>query len=106
MTKILNYTPHPIHICGDDGTVLRTIQPSGLVRLKAMTVSAGHLDDVPVTTTQFGQPEGLPDYQTDVYYIVSQLVKSALPARSDLLVPAEVVRDAQGQIIGCKSLGL
>lgn len=40
-----------------------------------------------------------------IYYIVSQLVKSALPDREDLLVPAEVVRDEQGHIIGCRSLG-
>jgi len=40
-----------------------------------------------------------------VYYIVSQLVKSALSGRADLLVPAEVVRDSSGNIIGCQSLG-
>ena len=42
----------------------------------------------------------------ETFYIVSQLVKSALPNRSDLLVPAEMVRDEKGAIIGCKSLGL
>lgn len=41
----------------------------------------------------------------EVYYIVSQIVKSALPERHDLLVPAEVVRDEMGNILGCKSLG-
>ena len=40
------------------------------------------------------------------YYIVSQLIKSALPKRVDLLVPAEVVRDDNGNIIGCRSLGI
>jgi len=43
--------------------------------------------------------------EPDVYYIVSQLVKSALPDRDDLLVPAEVVRDETGRIVGCRSLG-
>lgn len=42
----------------------------------------------------------------ETYYIVSQIVKSALPTRKDLLVPAEVVRDENGNIVGCKSLGL
>lgn len=32
-------------------------------------------------------------------------VKNACPVRKDLLVPAEVVRDADGNIVGCKSLG-
>jgi hypothetical protein len=40
------------------------------------------------------------------YFIVSQLIKSAFPDRHDLLVPAEVVRDSDGNIIGCKSLGI
>ena len=42
----------------------------------------------------------------ETFYIVSQLVKSALPNRSDLLVPAEMVRDEKGAILGCRSLGL
>jgi hypothetical protein len=33
-------------------------------------------------------------------------VKSALPERIDLLVPAEMVRDKEGNIIGCQSLGV
>lgn len=64
------------------------------------------IDGVKITTTQFGEPEGLPDFEEGVFYITSQLVKSALPQRSDLLVPAEVVRDENGNIIGCKSLGI
>jgi ABC-type arginine transport system permease subunit len=105
-TKILNLTPHPITICDKDGVVIRTILSSGLVRLKAVTVPAGTLDGVSVTKTEFGQAEGLPDFQEGTYYIVSQLVKTALPGRNDLLVPAEVLRDTAGQIIGCKSLGI
>ena len=37
-----------------------------------------------------------------VFYIVSQMVKNALPERKDLLVPAEIVRDNDGRIVGCK----
>jgi hypothetical protein len=46
------------------------------------------------------------DCRPATYYIVSQLVKSALPHRFDLLVPAEIVRNSAGIIIGCKSLGI
>jgi len=102
---IRNFTPHPINICNNAGEVIRVIQPEGLVRLKAVTVPAGEIDGVPVTKTEFGQPEGLPEFQEGVFIVVSQLVKTALPARSDLLVPAEVVRDEKGNIVGCKSLG-
>ncbi len=106
MTQIKNYTPHPISICNNAGDIIRVIQPEGLVRLKAGTVPAGEIDGILVTRTEFGQPEGLPDFKEGTFYIVSQLVKSAMPSRSDLLVPAEVVRDEKGNIVGCKSLGL
>jgi len=106
MTKILNFTPHPITIVDGENKVTRTIESSGLIRLAAKTVSSGTIDNVPVTKTVFGEPEGLPNFVEGTFIIVSQLVKSALPSRSDLLVPAEVVRDKEGNIIGCKSLGL
>lgn len=60
---------------------------------------------IPTTRTVFGRPVGLPEPKTDVWLIVSQLVKSALPDRTDLLVPTDIVRDANGSIIGCRSLG-
>ena len=106
--NIINMTPHPIHIVGDDSSVIKTIPQSGnLIRLSASTVDAGFtVNDVKVTKTVFGTPEGLPEYSLGTFYVVSQLVKSALPTREDLLVPAEVVRDNNGNIIGCKSLGV
>jgi hypothetical protein len=103
---IKNFTPHPITICNNAGEVIRIIQSEGVVRLKAVTVPAGEIDGILVTKTEFGHPEGLPEFGEGVYYVVSQLVKTALPSRSDLLVPAEVVRDEKGNIVGCKSLGL
>lgn len=104
--EIKNLTPHAITICNNAGEVIRVFQSEGLVRLKASTVNAGQIDGVPVSNTIFGEPEGLPEYTDGKFYIVSQIVKSALPKRLDLLVPAEIVRDLNGQIIGCKSLGL
>ena len=76
------------------------------IRLKQTVVEDAPLSDgTPTTRTVFGEPEGLPDFVEGTFYIVSQLVKSALPQRNDLLVPAEVVRDSEGNIIGCFSLG-
>lgn len=103
--RIINLTPHAVNICNTSGEVVQTFNPEGLVRLKAITLAAGEIAGITITKTQFGQPEGLPGFMVGRYYIVSQLVKSALPQRTDLLVPAEVVRDSDGIIIGCKSLG-
>ena len=108
MTIIINKTPHPIHILDADGAVVRTFPAcpkDELIRLTAETVFLETLDSIPTSRTEFGEATDLPDSAEDVYYVVSQLVKSAKADRSDLLVPAEVARDENGQIIGCRSLG-
>jgi hypothetical protein len=104
---VINKTPHPIHIVDSSGQIIRTYERSETqIRLSVKTLPTEPLfDGTPTTITQFGEPEGLPEFQPDTFYIVSQLVKSALPNRTDLFVPAEVVRDGSGNIIGCKSLG-
>ena len=107
MTTIINKTPHPVNLVDASGEVHRTFPAcpkEELIRLSANTVPAGELDGVPTSRTEFGEPTGLPEAEEGVYYIVSQLVKSAI-GRDDLLVPAEVVRDENGQISGCRSLG-
>lgn len=103
---IINATPHPVQIVGQDGKVIRTF-PKGefSIRLTASTEAKGTVDGVPITFTLYGKPIGLPEQQEGHFYIVSQLVQSALPERRDLLVPAELVRDPSGNITGCRSLG-
>lgn len=57
-----------------------------------------------LTKMKFGEPTGSFEPTPGILLIVSQLVKSACLERYDLVVPAEVVRDNEGKIIGCKSL--
>lgn len=104
-SRVVNCTLHPITIV-KNGVVIRTIPASGKVaRLSVSTEPAGGVMGIPVTRTVFGEPVGLPEPEVGTCYIVSQLVKNALPERDDLVVPAEVVRDAAGNVIGCRSLG-
>ena len=104
---IINKTPHPINIVDTDNSILKIFKPDNLIlRLSVSTEDAGYIDGIKLTKTVFGEPIGLPEYKHGVFYIVSQIVKSALPYRTDLLVPAEVVRDINGNIVGCKSLGV
>lgn len=107
MIKLINATPHPINIIGNKGRVIKIIPKSeNPIRLRSDVVRIGIvICDIPISSTIFSKPEGLPKYNKDTFYIVSQLIKSALPKRKDLLVPAELVRDKSGNIIGCKSLG-
>ena len=90
----------------NDGSKIFIPASGNVIRLAAETVNVGNHDGIPLTETIFGSPTGLPAQAPGTLLIVSQLVKSALPERTDLVVPAEVVRDAAGNIIGCKSLGL
>lgn len=105
--SVINKTQHAVHIVDENGQVVRTYEKGdSQIRLAVKTVQDVPLvDGTPTSRTEFGEPEGLPDYVEGVFYIVSQLVKNALPNRTDLLVPAEVVRDEKGNIVGCKSLG-
>ena len=105
--KTINCTPHPVNICDENGTTLRIIEPNGTpIRLASRTVPAGEHDGIPLSRTEFGEPVGLPEPEEGTLFIVSQIVKNALPERRDLLVPAEVVRNGNGVIMGCRSLGI
>ncbi|MBN1881043.1 MAG: hypothetical protein JW885_02615 [Deltaproteobacteria bacterium] len=103
--QIINLTPHPIHIVDADGLELRQFASAGAARLEVFSNPAGDIDGIPCTINEFGEVSGLPEFSPGTYYIVSQMIKSAYPERKDLLVPAGVVRNSDGQIVGCRSLG-
>jgi len=103
--EIINKTPHPVLIVDQDGLEQDRFESQGQVRLATRIEAGEPIDGIPTTKTVFGEAEGLPAPQSGTYYIVSQMIRSALPSREDLLVPAEVVRDSSGAIIGCRSLG-
>lgn len=105
MKRIINMTPHEVKIVDDEEALIKSFAASGnLARCKTVPVSAGSLDGLPLTKTEYGDVEGLPDQQPDVFYIVSALVRTRLPERKDLLSPGQQVRDDAGRVIGCKSL--
>lgn len=125
MSKIINLTPHPITICTPSGEVIRTIPVSGWeFRLASGTVSASEqgfsaeFNGIPLTVTKFGELELVasknntwqekPVLENGNLYIVSQLAKNSPQLVNDpaYAVPAQVVRDAEGKILGCQSLGL
>lgn len=99
-------TPHAVVLSRADGTT-ETIPPSGTVaRVSQVATRVGSVAGVPVVTTRPGPVTGLPTFEADdgAGYIVSALVRIALPERIDLFSPADLVRDASGAVIGCRSL--
>lgn len=109
MTNIINLTPHTITIVDGTNNPVLTIPASGsLARCKASTVTTGSVTingiEIPVTETVMGEVTGLPDEVEGTVLVVSLAVAKAVPNRRDVLVPNESVRDANGNIIGCRSL--
>jgi len=105
--QIINKVPHAVYILDDNDNILRVFPKSkGMIRVEENTSDIGVIDGVPICSTIWGDTTDVPEPQKGLYYIVSQLVKNALPKRPDLLVPKNVVRDINGNIIGCRRLDL
>lgn len=105
MTKIVNLTPHAITFCCDGENV--TIPASGIIaRVSVQTVPTGEIiNGIQVMSSVYGDVEGLPASQDGVVFIVSTLVASRVTDRDDVFVPNDFIRDDQGRIVGCRSLG-
>lgn len=105
--RLQNCTPHAIDIWNAEGTeVVKTIPRSSCVaRLREANEPVGTADDVPICRTTYGDVHDLPDAETGTLFIVSIVVCRALPERDDLVFPVELVRDGEGRIVGCRSLG-
>ena len=105
MNKILNFTPHALNVVGLDGSVT-TFPSVGVARIATSTVSVNPINGFGVVETTFADVTGLPDPQDGVYYVLSRLVFSACPGRLDILCPGELIRDVDGNVIGCKGFSL
>ena len=105
MTNILNFTPHALNVVDLDGNVT-TFPSVGVARVATSVKALDPVCGFDVVSTRFSDVTGLPDYDPDKYYVVSRLVLSACPDRADLLCPGELIRDADGNVVGCKGFSL
>lgn len=107
----INLTPHAIQLVYQDPDLdhesIDIIPASGiLARCDVIKEEVGTAGPVPVYNMTYGPVQGLPEPQADTAYIVSSVVAQSLAgSRDDVLVPIDFVRDDQGQITGCRSLG-
>jgi len=104
-TPFVNCTPHSVTLLDGDNNVVFTLPKcEEAPRLHQSTIQVDIVAGVSITETTFGQTQNLPEPIKGVFLIVSRLVLSANPSRTDLVVPNELVRDSNGNIVGCKSL--
>lgn len=101
----VNLTPHNVKVF-NTLTECFSFPASGTVA--RVDVSAHHVtvtgEGIELLRTVPGEVTGLPDPVPGTWFIVSALVRLALPDRSDLVSPGELVRDTAGQPIGCRGL--
>jgi len=107
--KLVNLTPHDICIHSSDSVL--TVPPSGVVsRVKVEDGATQHIlvdgNEVPLVATQVTceiDPP-LPSPIEHTLLIVSRTTAQVARGRDDLVIPHQTVRDADGEIIGCKAL--
>ncbi len=122
--KIINLTPHDIHVMDENKNILHTFRSEGIARVKEKTNKLEDIIGIPVYSVDYGEVENLPtsghmaeQIEQDLmyacaqprvpikkYYIVSNLTALSIKeTRYDILIVGEAVRDEQGRIIGCKN---
>lgn len=102
---VINLTRLDITLIRENGSKT-TIESSGIARVDSTEVTSyqPEIDGVPVIHQEFGDVSGLPPYKEGDWIIVSRMVTSACKDRKDLLVPAKLVRDDNGNIVGVRAL--
>lgn len=105
MINFVNLTPHSIKIVDGADQICLILPPSGNVaRVDSKSVSRGSINSIPISSVIFGDVVGLPDASDDTMFIVSGMVRSAVPHRQDVASPGDLVRDSAGNVIGCRGL--
>ena len=104
MKTIINLTPHDIVIVGENSTSFCIPKSGTVARVESKSRSCGFFDGIPLSSVKFGAVTELPEYQPDTLLIVSAMVRAAASDRPDLASPGELVRDAGGNVVGCRGL--
>jgi hypothetical protein len=102
---VVNLCPHPVVILreGQPPMVLPASDRPARVQLEEAPV--GELHGVPLLSQSLTGAE-LPEAREDRVLVVSHIVRSAHPERTDLLSPARLVRDEAGAVIACEALAV
>jgi len=104
--KFVNLTPHTMNLANQDNKeTVTAVPPSGSVaRCRTISTPVSTVNGISVVRTTYGAVEGLPAPETDTLYIVSALVRMAVPNRTDVASPGDPARDDQGNVTGCRNL--
>jgi len=79
--------------------------PIGIIpRLNQVNCYVCSFEGISLIRTEYGEIYDLPPQEEGVLLIVSSMVRTVLPERTDLASPGDLIRNERGNIIGCKNL--
>jgi len=101
---IVNLTPHEVKFV--DGNSVWSIPSAGVARVETLVEKARELpvSGIPVVRATKGEVVNLPNPSKGTIYIVSAMVREAVPHRTDVFSPHGLVRDDAGNVVGCEAL--
>lgn len=104
--KLKNLTPHEITLVLPDGGTLVLPVAGPPARVETVSVPVGEVQGVPLMLQRSGPVIDLPAPEPGVMLVVSLMVRThgAVSWRGDLVSPGDLVRDAQGRVVGAKNL--
>ena len=96
--RVINLTPHEVRL--NNG---KDYPPSGIIVRREIEDREAIIGlPFPANRVEYGEVV-LPDYDPNIFYIVSTIVFEACPSRKDLIVPdtthEKTIRDLGGRII-------
>ena len=74
------------------------------IRVSCESRKVDTVEGIDIYENIYGEVTGLPEFKKGVYYVVSAMVRQALPERKDLLSPGQLIRNEAGQPVGCLGL--
>lgn len=105
-----NLTPHEVKIYKLNGTapdldVVIEANEGIVARVSCEYQKVDkQVDGIDLYRPVFGEVTSLPEYSEGTYLLVSAMVREALPLRSDLVSPGQLLRDDDGNVVGCLGL--
>jgi hypothetical protein len=100
-TTFVNLTPHEINVVLDDE--IKSFSKSGTIaRVSEESTLVAWIGGCPIFESKWGDVIDLPEAEEGIVFIVSAMVRSAVPNRRDVVSPGNPVRDAEGRVIGCR----
>lgn len=97
----INTLPHQVTLVRSGRKSLTLPAAKKPARVRQSPV--GEFMGVAIYGTRDGQVDHLPDPRPNTMYLVSRIVKDAVPKRIDCVVPDQLVRDpSTGSIIGAR----